>query len=96
MSEIMLIVHGHDFTAAAVFDGPQHMVCVQAAPKLAALLHMDLAKAERRCKMLGWRTEMRPIVTTVSPVAAVAIDGKVVPPDQARQRLALGQKLPYK
>lgn len=96
MSEMMLVVYGPEFTAAAVFDGPQHMVCVQAAPKLEALLHMDLAKAERRCKMLGWRTEICPIVTTVSPVAAVVIDGKAAPPDQARQRLALGPKRPYK
>ena len=65
--QIMLRVTASDFCAGAVFEDSEdfHFICTKAAPKLGALLNMDLEKATRRCKMMGWETEETVIVPEV-------------------------------
>lgn len=62
--QVLLRVTANDFCAGAIFDdcGKGHFVCTKAAPKLEALLKMDIEKAIRRCQMMGFKTERIPIV----------------------------------
>lgn len=71
----ILRVTSDDFCAGAVFKpvGRTQFVCIEAAPKLAGLMHMGLDTAIRRCRAMGWAVEViheAPLMTWIRPVDA--------------------------
>lgn len=68
MNDILLRVVCADFCAAAVFSANGGIyVCTEAAPKLQALIGMDLEKATRRIRANGWDAEQLRVMPELEP-----------------------------